>query len=72
MNHLSNEVTVVYAMVLVGSGYVHQPSCHIYCEETVFDMQDGLPKYFDLPTELGGSGEMVEEPSRTGMHPPSD
>ena len=67
MNRLSNEVTVVYAMVLVGSGYVPQPSCHIYCEETVFDIQDGLPKYFDLPAELGGTGKMVEEPLRTGM-----
>jgi len=72
MNRLGNESTVVYAMVLVGSGYVQQPSCHIYCEESVFDMQDGLPKYVDLPTEFGGSGETVEEPSRTGMRSGTD
>lgn len=72
INRKPDGMVVVYAMVLVGSGYVHQPSCHIYCEETVFDMQDGLPKYVDLPTEWGGSGETVEEPSRTGMHPGTD
>jgi len=72
MNRLNDEVSVVYAMVLAGSGYVHKPSRHIYCEETVFDVQDGVPKYFDLPSELGGSGKVVEEPLRTGMRLPPE
>ena len=72
INHLRNDMTAVYAMVLDGSGYVHQPGFHIYCEASVFDLQDGLPKFFDLPAELGGSGETVEEPSQTGIRSSSD
>ena len=59
--------TVVYAMVLANSGYVHQASCHIHCDESVFDMRDGLPKYVDYPAEWGGSGQTVPEPERSGM-----
>ncbi|HAA77526.1 TPA: hypothetical protein DCE37_20635 [Candidatus Latescibacteria bacterium] len=69
VNKKPDGMVVVYANVLAGSGYVHQPSCHIYCEESVFDLQDGLPKYFDLPAEWRGSGKTVEEPSRTRMSP---
>ena len=68
MNRLG-DWTVVYAMVLANSGYVHQASCHIHCDESVFDLQDGLPKYVDYPAEWGGSGKTVPEPARTGMRP---
>ena len=61
------ELTAVYVMVLGAAGYLHRPSCHIYCEESVFDIQDGLPKYLDLPSEWGGSGERLEEPTRSGI-----
>ncbi|MGY8696973.1 MAG: GFA family protein [Verrucomicrobiia bacterium] len=53
--------TVVYATVLAKSGYVHEPSCHIHCQESVFDVSGGLPKYKDLPSKWGGSGESVSE-----------
>ena len=72
LNRKPNGMTVVYAMVLAESSYVHQPSCHIYYEETVFDIQDGLPKYVDLPTEWGGSDKTIDEPSKTGMHSSTD
>lgn len=34
---------------------------HVNYEETVLRMKDGLPKLRDLPKELGGSGEPIEE-----------
>ena len=55
MNRLG-DWTVVYAMALEASGYVHRASCHIHCDEAVFDMRDGLPKYVDLPAEIGEEG----------------
>lgn len=67
MNHLANGKIVVYAMVLAESGYVHKATCHINCDETVLNLQDGLPKYVDIPAEWGGSGETVSEPSQTGI-----
>ena len=67
LNRLGNGATVVYAVVLMGSGYVPQPGLHIHCDESVLDLQDGLPKYLDMPAKYGGSGETVDEPVRTGL-----
>ncbi len=53
--------TVVYAMLLSKSGYIHDPTCHIHCEESVIQIEDGLPHYVDLPQNWGGSGELVTE-----------
>ena len=66
MNRKPDGQTIVYADVLCASGYIHQPICHIHCEESVYDIQDGLPKYLDLPRAWGGSGKKVAEPARTG------
>ncbi len=66
LNRTRSGFTVVYPSALFGTDYVHQPTAHIYYRERVLDMQDGLPKFADLPAELGGSGEMIEEPPRTG------
>ncbi len=52
---------VVYAMLLSESGYKHDPSCHIHCDESVFEVPDDLPHYLDLPRNWGGSGEIVSE-----------
>jgi hypothetical protein len=32
---------------------------HVHYDEHVLTVQDGLPKYRDLPEEFGGSGELV-------------
>ena len=66
MNRRHDGVTVVYPSALSGTGYKHEPTLHIHYRERVLDVQDGLPKFADSPTELGGSGEMIEEPPRTG------
>ena len=46
-------------MVLEKSGFVHNPSCHIHCDESVMTIDDGLPRYVDMPEEWGGSGELA-------------
>ena len=37
------------------------PAFHINYAETVLPMRDGLPKFRDLPKEVGGSGETMAE-----------
>jgi hypothetical protein len=39
------------------------PGLHVNYAETVLPMRDGLPKLKDFPAKLGGSGQMVPEPS---------
>lgn len=49
----------VYANLL--QGYTHEPTLHAnYASKTV-SVRDGLPKYTDLPAELGGSGEKLPD-----------
>jgi hypothetical protein len=37
------------------------PDVHVYYRESVLPIKDGLPKFRDLPMEMGGSGEMMDE-----------
>jgi hypothetical protein len=39
------------------------PQLHVHYQEAILPLRDGLPKFRDLPSELGGSGEMLEEKS---------
>jgi hypothetical protein len=42
-------------------GFTHEPTLHAnYASKTIF-VKDGLPKYADLPAELGGSGKMLPD-----------
>jgi hypothetical protein len=38
-----------------------KPGVHINYAETVLPMRDGLPKLKDIPAELGGSGQQIQE-----------
>lgn len=38
-----------------------EPKAHLYYGEAVLPVKDGLPKFKDLPREIGGSGELVPE-----------
>lgn len=38
-----------------------QPGLHVHYAEKVLSMPDGLPKYQDLPEEIGGTGNMIQE-----------
>ncbi len=64
MNRLPGEKTVVYAMVLAESGYVHEASHHINCNEAMLDLHDGLPKFMGWR-----DSEPMEEPQETRMRP---
>ena len=43
------------------SNFDFAPGFHVHYQETVHVMQDGLPKFKDLPKEAGGSGEQLSE-----------
>jgi hypothetical protein len=38
-----------------------KPGLHVFYEETVLHIHDGLPKQKDVPAELGGSGVTLAE-----------
>jgi hypothetical protein len=38
-----------------------KPGVHVNYQETVLRVHDGLPKLKDLPSEMGGSGEVIPE-----------
>jgi len=38
-----------------------KPGFHVHYQETVHQMNDGLPKFKNLPAEAGGSGEKIAE-----------
>ena len=37
------------------------PTMHVHYGERILSMPDGLPKYKDVPTEFGGTGDLIEE-----------
>ena len=43
------------------STFAFKPAFHVHYQETVQPMQDGLPKFKDLPAEAGGTGEELAE-----------
>ncbi len=52
-------VTDVYAALLPDLDYT--PALHVNYQESVLRIRDGLPKYKDMPAEMGGSGETLPE-----------
>ncbi|MCK4703975.1 MAG: GFA family protein [Gammaproteobacteria bacterium] len=46
---------------VVIANFDFEPGFHVHYQETVHAMQDGLPKFKDLPKEAGGSGEQLPE-----------
>jgi hypothetical protein len=61
-------MTVVYPMTLAGAEdpSAFKPSFHIFYDERVMDLADGLPKFAALPPDFGGTGETIEEAGYTG------
>ncbi len=39
----------------------HTPTMHVYYAKKTVSMSDGLPKFNDLPTDFGGSGDMLSD-----------
>ena len=49
----------VYAAVIPDLPF--DPHLHVFYEETVLRIPDGLPKMADIPAEMGGSGRTLPE-----------
>jgi len=49
----------VYAAVI--PEFPFEPKVHVHYQHTVMRMKDGLPKFKDIPKEMGGSGETLAE-----------
>jgi hypothetical protein len=49
----------VYAAVIPDLPFT--PALHVHYQRTVLPIRDGLPKQKDVPAELGGSGELLQE-----------
>jgi len=52
-------VTDVYAAVIPDLPF--KAALHVNYGNTVLPMRDGLPKQKDMPAEMGGSGELLQE-----------
>lgn len=59
IDHPAMGVVDVPAVLVEGLDF--QPIFHVHYQETVHRMQDGLPKFRDLPGPAGGSGEEIPE-----------
>lgn len=42
-------------------GLSFKPVFHVHYAESVLPLKDGLPKFRDMPTEVGGSGVTMPE-----------
>ena len=49
----------VYAALIPQLSF--KPGVHVHYQEAVLRIKDGLPKWQDLPVEMGGSGVSLEE-----------
>ena len=57
--HPGMGLTDVYAAVIPDLPF--QPGVHVFYEETVLRIHDGIVKQKDVPAEMGGSGEVLPE-----------
>ncbi|HEY8927428.1 MAG TPA: GFA family protein [Polyangia bacterium] len=57
--HPSWGVVDVYAATIPSLAF--RPAVHVNYAEQVLRMIDGLPKQRDMPAEMGGTGELLEE-----------
>jgi hypothetical protein len=49
----------VYGSIL--KDFDFKPAFHVNYESSILAIKDGLPKFKDFPTNLGGSGDMLDE-----------
>jgi hypothetical protein len=57
--HPGFELIDVYAAILPDLDFA--PALHVHYQEAVLRLRDGLPKFRDLPREMGGSGDTLPE-----------
>ncbi|SDM29650.1 Uncharacterized conserved protein [Modicisalibacter muralis] len=57
--HPSWNLIDVYAATI--PAFPFKPSVHVHYQESVLAINDGLPKLKDLPKEMGGSGDTIQD-----------
>jgi hypothetical protein len=57
-DHPEGDFTDVYAAILPTLEFT--PGVHVNCESAVLEIADDLPRFKDVPEEMGGSGEMLQ------------
>jgi hypothetical protein len=58
-DHPGMKLVDVYAPLL--QGFTHQPTLHVHYANKSVSVKDGLPKFKDLPSQFGGTGETLAE-----------
>ncbi len=58
-DHPGFKLVDVYANLL--QGFKHTPALHVFYKYKMVSVKDGLPKFNDMPTDFGGSGEMLAD-----------
>ena len=58
-DHPTMGLVDIYAAMLPTLAFA--PGVHVHYQETVLHIHDGLPKFRDMPSEMGGSGELLPE-----------
>ena len=58
-DHPGMKLVDVYPNVV--PGFTHEPTLHVFYASKTVSVKDGLPKFKDMPTEFGGSGETLPE-----------
>ena len=57
--HPDHDIVDIYAAVIPEQAF--EPLSHVFYQEAIISIKDGLPKFKDLPIEDGGSGETLPE-----------
>lgn len=55
------EMGVIDIRAAVFPNLSFEPKVHLFYAERVMDVTDGLPKFSDMPAQIGGSGKLVSE-----------
>ena len=58
-DHPGMKMVDVYAVLL--QGFKHQPTLHVHYGSKSVSVKDGLPKFKDMPSQFGGSGETLPD-----------
>ena len=58
-DHPAFDLIDVYASVLDGLEF--KPGAYVNYAQSLLPIKDGLPKFKDVPKELGGSGKLMDE-----------
>lgn len=58
-DHPTMGLVDVYAAMLPTLAFA--PGVHVHYQQTVLHIRDGLPKFKDMPAEMGGSGDLLPE-----------